>query len=109
VIPLDEIEKHLSSTKVDLAVNIHSFSECQVAAVNWWIGLLRKHEVPFLFIVPNTGEKLATCDGQDISNVPRTHGYKMIAREPKYRDPLVQEYAINPAWHYLFEFSERGL
>ena len=88
-------------------MNIHSFSECRVAAVNWWIGVLRKHEVPFLFIVPNSGEALATNDGQDISYVLRTHGYKMIAREPKYRDPLVQNYAIAPAWHYLFALSER--
>jgi hypothetical protein len=31
------------------------------------------------------------------------HGYELIAKEPKYLDPVVQEYAANPTYHYLFQ------
>jgi hypothetical protein len=33
------------------------------------------------------------------------HGYKLVAKEPKYRDPVVQQYAIGPTYYYLFELS----
>jgi hypothetical protein len=31
------------------------------------------------------------------------YGYRQIAKDPKYRDPVVQKYALNPTCHYLFE------
>ena len=34
VVPLDEIETWLTSQKVDIAINIHSFSECQLSAID---------------------------------------------------------------------------
>ena len=53
-------------------------------------------------IVPNPPE-LRTSDGIDFGNIIEKHGYKMIAKDPKYRDPIVQKYAINPSYYYLFE------
>ena len=38
----------------DLAVNIHSWSECTLDEVAWWIDWLWAHNVPRLFIVPHT-------------------------------------------------------
>jgi hypothetical protein len=35
VIPLDEIDNALSEHPVDLAINIHSFSECRPQAIEW--------------------------------------------------------------------------
>jgi hypothetical protein len=108
VVPLDEIEATLQNKPVDIAVNIHSFSECSISAIEWWLSLLGKHGIKYLMIVPNTGdhggELLQTNDGQDISKVVGKHGYKLIAKEAKYSDPVVQKYAINPTYYYLFEF-----
>ena len=108
VIPLDEIESTLQSNPVDIAVNIHSFSECSISAVEWWLSLLEKHRVKYLMIVPNTGdhggELLQTSDHQDISRVVAKHGYRLIVKEAKYSDPVVQKYALNPTYFYLFEF-----
>ena len=59
-------------------------------------------------IVPNAtqsndGRALETNDGQSFERLITQRGYKLIAREPKYRDPAVQELGINPTYHFLFE------
>jgi hypothetical protein len=58
-------------------------------------------------IVPNAGQHggtlLLTNHGDDMGPIFERHGYREIAKEPKYRDPAVQKHAINPTWHYLFE------
>ncbi len=109
VIPLDEIENVLKNGNVNIAINIHSFSECKISAIDWWLSLLEKHRVKYLMIVPNSGhhggELLLTNDGKDFGEVIEKHGYKLMAKDPKYRDPIVQKYAINPTYHYLFELQ----
>jgi hypothetical protein len=103
VIPLDRIEQTLCDRCVNIAVNIHSFSECRTTAIEWWLSLLAKHRVKHLMIVPNGGDTLRTHDGVDFSSIIEKHGYRLKAREPKYRDPVVQQYAIRPNYHCLFE------
>jgi len=103
VVPLDDIDRTLSGRCVDIAINIHSFSECRPAAIAWWLSLLSKHSVRYLMIVPNSGDSLRTTEGADFTHIVEEHGYRLRAKEPKYRDPVVQQYAINPAYHYLFE------
>lgn len=109
VIPLDRIEKILSNRPVDLAVNIHSFSECKITAIDWWLSLLEKSKVKYLMIVPNSGkhgsELLLTNNGKNFGEIIEKHGYKLMAKDPKYRDPIVQEYAINYTYYYLFELQ----
>jgi len=106
VLPLDEVEATLARVPVDFAVNVHSFSECRIEAVDWWLALLEKHAIRFLMVVPNAGkfggERLLTKDGNDFGAVIERHGYELVAKEPKFRDPIVQEYGINPTFHYLF-------
>ena len=106
VAPLDTIESTLSTHPVDLAINVHSWSECTVTAIDWWVSLLAAHEVRHVMIVPNAGthggERLLTNDRQDIETVLTRHGYHLVAKEPKYLDPLVQRYAVNPTYYYLF-------
>lgn len=109
VLPLDEIESSLKNQTVDVAVNVHSFSECRISAIEWWLSLLEKYRIKYLMIVPNAGdhggELLLTNDRQDISKVVEKYGYNLIAKEPKFSDPVVQKYAINPTYYYLFELS----
>ena len=60
--------------------------------------------------VPNAGyhegELLLTNDGTDFGEVIEKHGYKLVAKDPQYRYPLVQKYGINPTYHYLFELQQ---
>lgn len=106
VTPLDEIEKALDRSAVHLALNVHSFSECTTAAVAWWMRLLGRHDVPFLMLVPNAvdeKQRPLTNARQDLASIIEAHGYRLVVQEPKYHDPLVQEYGINPTYYYLFE------
>jgi len=109
VVPLDKIEVILNKKSVSIAINIHSFSECGLSAIDWWMSLLKKNTVKYLMIVPNSdnhgGELLLTVDGKDFSEVIEKYGYKLIAKEPKYRDEIVQKYAINPTYFHLFELQ----
>jgi len=58
-------------------------------------------------VVPNVlgtgGLELRTNDGADIRKIVEAHGYELIVKEPKYGDPVIQKYAINPTYHYLFQ------
>ena len=37
VVPLDEIDAFFASTSIKLVTNIHSFSECTMDAIEWWV------------------------------------------------------------------------
>jgi hypothetical protein len=109
VVPLDEIEGRLENQRIDLAINIHSFSECKIAAIEWWLQLVSKHKVKNLMIVPNSGvhggQLLLTNDQKDFEKIIEKHGYRLVAKDPKYGDPVVQEFGVNPTFHYLFELQ----
>jgi SAM-dependent methyltransferase len=107
VIPLDEIDNTLRDQPVDLAINMHSFSECRTQAIEWWARLLSKHRVKNLMVVPNRtdsqGERLLTIDGHDFLPLLERYGYRTVVKEPKFIDPVVQEYGLQPSWHHLLE------
>ena len=110
VIPLDEFDAFLETTPVEIATNIHSFSECAPAAIEWWVERLAKHKVRYLMIVPN-GEardgtiRCETNTGVDIEAIIARFGYKLKIREPRHREPLVQRYGLDPAQLNLFELG----
>jgi len=103
VLHLDKIKEDLLKGSVDLAVNIHSFSECTPRAIEWWLDLLAEKEVPNLMIVPNSGKKLQTNDGHDFLPLLENYGYQLAAFEPKYSDPVVQKYALQPDYFHLYK------
>jgi hypothetical protein len=113
VIPLFDIEDVLNSTSVDVAVNIHSFSECNLATVTWWINLLSRRGVRHLMIVPNHDEhgglrlmsREADNTRRELLPVLHSNGYRLVAQQPKYLDPIVQTYGVSPTQYYLFELS----
>jgi len=113
-VPIDEIEQALSRTRVTLAVNVHSFSECPIEAIRWWLALLEKHGVRYLMIVPNASEsnrggielrsREATPDQHlDYSAVIESAGYHLVTREPKYLDFSAQAHGLSPTYYHLFE------
>ena len=58
VIPLDEIAEAIAGAQIDVAVNIHSFAECPVSTIAWWLDLIAASSVQHLMIVPNTKDRL---------------------------------------------------
>jgi hypothetical protein len=86
VIPLDKIEGTLRDHPVDLAINVHSFSECQFPAIEWWARLLSKHRVKYLMVVPNPAEdgRLLTDYGRDFLPLLERYGYRDVLKEPKF-------------------------
>lgn len=105
VIHLDTIQNDLQKGSVDLAVNIHSFSECTPSAIEWWLRLLVEKDVPNLMIVPNSGKKLLTNDRQNFLPLLEKYGYRLAAMEPKYKDPVVQKYALHPDYFHLYKLE----
>lgn len=108
-LPLDELDSTLARHPVDLAVNIHSFSECRLEAIEWWARLLRRYNVRWLMVVPNRsssgGERLQTNDGREFLPLLELYGYYTVVKEPKFLDPVVQEYGLSPSWHHLLELK----
>lgn len=95
VLPLTDVESGLRPGEFDLAVNIHSFSECTYAAVQWWLGQLARLEVPRLLVIPNEPLELLTLepDGshRDFAPLLAAAGYRLVCREPVLQDPAVRE------------------
>jgi SAM-dependent methyltransferase len=95
VVPLDEVDAELEPGAFDLAVNIHSFSECTYEAIEWWVDALRRLEVPRLLVIPNEPTELLSleADGsrRDFMPLLVAAGYKLDRREPVIDDPAVQD------------------
>ncbi len=104
VIPVFDIEQVLRNQQIDLAINIHSFSECKLTAIEWWLSKIAKAGIQYLMIVPNA-PVLTTSEGINFSPIIDKYGYKLIANDPKYPDPVLQGYGINPSYYYLFSLS----
>jgi SAM-dependent methyltransferase len=95
VVPLHELGSSLRPGSFDLAVNIHSFSECTLEAIEWWIDLLAELRVPDVLIVPNEPTELLSleADGtrRDFAPALRRAGYELVGREPVYADPAIRD------------------
>jgi hypothetical protein len=103
-VPLDLIDSTLQEQPVDLAINVHSFPECKMEAIEWWIQLLSKHRVKHLMIVPNChDDRMLEREGRDFQPMLESYGYRTVLKEPKFLDPVVQEYGPFPSWHHLLE------
>lgn len=111
-VPLDEVDSLFQRTQIQIATNVHSFSECTADAVDWWLGRLARHGVPWLMVVPNEGSSGgARCEGNDGTDqeaIFERHGYRLRVREPRYRDPVVQKHGVDPVWLHLFALEGRG-
>ena len=114
VVPLDEIESVMERHHIDIAVNIHSFSECTLNSICWWLDLLCRYRVPYLMIVPNaawhSGAKLLTSEidvNKNVSYLPalQDRGYRRIVMRPKYTAASIQKYGVSPTTYHLFELD----
>ena len=106
VVPLDEIEGVLKQETFDVATNVHSFSECQPEAIEWWTERLASAGVRHLMSVPNAGyPTCVTNAGKDMESIFARYGYDLVVREPRHPDPLVHQYGLDPSWFNLFRLN----
>ncbi|WP_182481568.1 putative sugar O-methyltransferase [Nocardioides immobilis] len=95
VVPLDELTTTFESNPdYNLAINVHSFSECTYAAVEWWLQRLVDLEVRHLMIVPNNPAAFLSLEvdhrRRDYAPLLDQLGFKLVAQEPVFDDPQVQ-------------------
>ena len=107
VIPLDEVEHSAEVRSAEIAVNVHSFSECPLSAIEWWLDLLAGSRVQHLLIVPNTDDELLSSeyDGRRLEFMPtiEAHGFELVRKRPKYvHSDFVQKQGIFPSFFLLF-------
>jgi SAM-dependent methyltransferase len=116
-VPLHQLADEIENHEIDIALSVHSFSECSIGAVCWWLALLRRLRIRYLLIIPNAGahggQLLLAYDGAgrrtNIQGVIETYGYRRIAYVPKYHDQLMQEVAgVSPTYYHLFELERRS-
>lgn len=112
MVGLHRIEATLAPGSFDLAVNIHSFSECPYEAVAWWIELLGRLEVPRLLIIPNHPTELLSleADGshRDFHPALAAAGYALKVRQPVLDDPAVRSLMGVEDQFHLFERTPTG-
>lgn len=102
VVALDEVDQILPRENLDIAVNICSFPECRLEAIEWWISRFARWGIRY-FLVSCISDQLQTLRGEESLSILDRCGYRLMIREPKYCDPLVQKYAISPVYYFLFE------
>lgn len=108
-VPLDQVEERLPADTIDVATNVHSFSEMPLAAIEWWLDLLVAKRVRHLMIVPNVGTRLVSreADGRNLDFSPALaeRGLVRVAEEPKYPTASGQRFGVHPTRHHLFELA----
>lgn len=107
VVPLDEIDTVAIETRIEVAVNIHSFSECPITTIEFWLDLVARAGVPWLFVVPNDGDRLVSWEPdqtrKDFLPLIRSRGYELVVQRAKYhRSADAQRFALFPATYFLF-------
>ncbi len=112
IVPVDQMETAIAPGSIDLAVNVHSFSEMNYAAIEAWIQWLVRLQVPRLFMVPNQPELLSTevsnrqgTTHRDFSDLLARAGFQQIAHEATLQDPDVRELVGVCDNFWLFERS----
>lgn len=106
VVALDRVDADLPRT-LDLAINVHSFSEMPVAAIDWWLRLISERGVRHLMIVPNDGDRFLSMEEgrvrRDFLPLLGNYGFALKAEEPLYGDPDLQRFQRMQNRMYLFE------
>ena len=114
VVPLDEVDERLDG-RFDVALNIHSFSECTYDAVEWWLQRVQKLGIPNLMIVPNPNERFETDSDRFVTSEPdgskRNYlpllaelGYEQVARESLVDDTARSVLRVDDVM-FLFKLS----
>jgi len=102
--PLTELKS--IKPPINLAVNIHSWSECSLKSINFWLDFISKLKVSHLFVVPHSADFFSReVDNSKHSFLPaiEAHGYRPMVMQPKYSVPIMQTLGVYPVVYALFE------
>ena len=106
VVPLDMLDR-LGERRIDLAVNVRSFTEMSYPPIATWIGLIAELGIGTLMIVPNEGNVFCSRerDGRRRScfELLKSHGFKLVADEPVILDPDIREFTGWDEHFLIFE------
>jgi hypothetical protein len=110
VVRLDQWET--LADEYDLAVNVHSFSECSLETIRWWLARIAERNIEWLLIVPNTPHELRSTelDGSmlDFSDEVRKAGYEQVDERPvNESDELRELIDLHDTFH-LFRRVKTG-
>lgn len=106
VVPFDRIGD-LRRGSFDVAANIHSWSECSIEFIIWWLDRLYDLKVPYLFLVPHT-ESLTSYE-VDSSRKPydnelKKRGFKLLLKQRKFhRSKCVDKDGVFPTDYLLYK------
>ena len=85
-LPMSYIDD-IQADDFDIAVNIHSWSECSANAINFWLDRLCDWRVPYLFLVPHDERLVCVNEDGSIGNfypLLEKHGYHNVWHRSKY-------------------------
>jgi len=106
VVPFDEVD-HLGDRPYDLAINIHSWSECTLEFIRFWLGRVRDLKIPYLFVVPHFQDfSTKEPDGSNQSYFEELgkHGFKEMLHQRKFqRSTVTDRYGVYPADYWIFK------
>jgi hypothetical protein len=104
-IPLDHLHQRLAGVRVDLAVNVRSFTEMPATVISAWLDLLDDLAVPTLFVVPNDSNYLRSREhgGTRHDMIPdlRRRGWRITLDEPFILDPDIRAFTGRNEHHML--------
>jgi putative sugar O-methyltransferase len=104
-IKLFNLEEKLKTTKIDVAINIHSFPEQNIKDVEWWISLISKYKIKYLFFVPNNPNSNPKCidtnSGDSILDLLTKYNYTL-----KDYSNMFEELNINYSYKVPFFIFE---
>ena len=105
VVPFDRLGD-LKAGDFDLATNIHSWTECTLAFVRFWLSKVVDLGIKNLFVVPHFGDFCTTeRDGSMGTYEPELgrHGFKQICHRRKFhRSQIVDANGVYPADYRFF-------
>lgn len=103
VIRLDEHQK--LADEYDVCVNIHSFSECSLDAICWWLDRIAERRIEWVLIVPNTAGLVSTeIDGshQPFLDEVLSRGYEVTDERRMIETDELRELIDLHGKFYLF-------
>lgn len=95
---LDEVQPG----SINLAINIHSFSEMSMSSVESWVRFLVEKKIENVFIVPN-GLNLALNDGTDFGRLFESSGYDISSVDDKFSDQDFARFGLYPSKYFLLK------
>ena len=105
VIELTDLNERLKNVKINMAINIHSFPECNITDVEWWIKFIHLKEIKYIFYVPNNPESnpenIKTNSGECILKIFTKYGYKV-----KYFENLYSQIKLTYSYSVPFFIME---